>query len=38
MEDSKWILCPVCGKQESLINAKDLQVTVIKGFGAKIHS
>ncbi len=61
MEDSKWILYPVCGnktrlqlradtelknfplyclkcKQESLINAKDLQVTVIKGFGAKIHS
>lgn len=61
MEDSKWILCPVCGnktrlqlradtelknfplycpkcKQESLINAKDLQVTVIKGFAAKIHS
>ena len=61
MEDSKWILCPVCGnktrlqlradtelknfplycpkcKQESLINANDLQVTVIKGFGAKIHS
>lgn len=53
MEDSKWILCPVCGnktrlqlradtelknfplycpkcKQESLINANDLQVTVIR--------
>ena len=31
------LYCPKC-KQESLINAKDLQVTVIKGFGAKIHS
>lgn len=53
MENSKWVLCPVCGnktrlqlradtelknfplycpkcKQESLIDAKDLQVTVIK--------
>jgi hypothetical protein len=30
-------LLPKC-KQESLIDAKDLQVSVIKGFGAKIHS
>ena len=31
------LYCPKC-KQESLIDAKDLQVSVIKGFGAKIHS
>lgn len=31
------LFCPKC-KQESLIDAKDLQVTVIKGFGAKTHS
>lgn len=30
------LYCPKC-KQESLIDAKDLQVSVIKGFGAKIH-
>ena len=53
MEDSKWILCPVCGnktrlqlradtelknfplycpkcKQKTLINVKDLQITVIQ--------
>ncbi len=28
------LYCPKC-KQESLIDAKDLQVTVIKGFEAK---
>lgn len=61
MEDSKWVLCPVCGnktrlqlrqdtelknfplycpkcRQESLINAKDLQVTVIKRFETKTQS
>ena len=31
------LYCPKC-KQESLIDAKDLKVTVIKGFGAKTHS
>lgn len=31
------LYCPKC-KQENLINAKDLQVTVIKGFGAKAHN
>lgn len=31
------LYCPKC-RQESLINAKDLQVTVINGFGAKTHS
>ena len=31
------LFCPKC-KQESLIDAKDLQVTVIKGFEAKTHS
>lgn len=31
------LYCPKC-RQESLIDAKDLQVTVIKGFGAKTHS
>lgn len=31
------LFCPKC-KQENLINAKDLQVTVIKGFGAKAHN
>lgn len=31
------LYCPKC-KQESLIDAKDLQVTVIKGFEAKTHS
>lgn len=58
MEDSKWILCPVCGnktrlqlradtelknfplycpkcKQESLISAKNLQVTAIKNLNPK---
>ena len=29
--------CPKCN-QVSLIDAMDLQVSVIKGFGAKIHS
>lgn len=29
--------CPKC-RQESLIDAKNLQVTVISGFGAKAHS
>lgn len=29
------LYCPKC-KQESLIRAKDLQITVIKGFGGKI--
>lgn len=61
MEDSKWVLCPVCGnktrlqlrqdtelknlplycpkcRQESLIDAKDLQVTVIKRFETKTQS
>ncbi len=28
------LYCPKC-KQESLIDAKDLQVTVLKGIGAK---
>lgn len=31
------LYCPKC-KQESLIDAKDLQVTVIKGFGTKAYS
>ncbi|MDE5777734.1 MAG: cysteine-rich KTR domain-containing protein [Lachnospiraceae bacterium] len=31
------LYCPKC-KQESLIDAKDLQVTVIKGIEAKIQS
>ena len=31
------LYCPKC-KQESLIEAKDLQVTVIKGFEAKMQS
>lgn len=31
------LYCPKC-RQESLIDAKDLQVTVIKGFGTKAHS
>ena len=31
------LYCPKC-RQESLIDAKDLKVTVIKGFGAKTHS
>ena len=31
------LYCPKCRK-ESLIDAKDLQVTVINGFGAKTHS
>jgi len=31
------LYCPKC-KQENLINAKDLQITVIKGFEAKTHS
>lgn len=58
MEDSKWVLCPVCGnktrlqlradtelknfplycpkcKQESLISAKNLQVTAIKNLNPK---
>lgn len=30
------LYCPKC-KQETLINAKDLQVTVIKGMGEKTH-
>ena len=37
MEKNFPLYCPKC-KQESLIDAKDLQVSVIKGFGAKIHS
>lgn len=31
------LYCPKC-KQECLIDAKDLQITVIKGFGAKVYS
>ena len=31
------LYCPKC-RQESLIDAKDLQVTVIKGFEAKMQS
>lgn len=31
------LYCPKC-RQESLIDAKDLKITVIKGFGAKTHS
>lgn len=31
------LYCPKC-RQESLIDVNDLQVTVIKGFGAKTHS
>jgi cytochrome c-type biogenesis protein CcmH/NrfF len=31
------LYCPKC-RQESLIDAKNLQVTVIRGFGAKAHS
>ena len=31
------LYCPKC-KQESLIDAKDLQVTVIKGLEAKMQS
>ncbi|NDO68610.1 conjugal transfer protein [Schaedlerella arabinosiphila] len=31
------LYCPKC-MQESLIDAKDLRVTVIKGFGSKAHS
>ena len=31
------LYCPKC-KQESLIEAKDLQVTVIKGLEAKTHN
>ena len=31
------LYCPKC-KQESFIDAKDLRVTVIKGFGTKAHS
>ena len=61
MEDSKWILCPVCGnktrlqlradtelknfplycpkcKQESLIEAKDLRVTVVNDFETKMSN
>ena len=30
------LYCPKC-RQESFIDAKDLQVTVINGFGAKTH-
>ncbi|MGN0150379.1 MAG: cysteine-rich KTR domain-containing protein [Clostridia bacterium] len=31
------LYCPKC-RQESLIDEKDLQITVIKGFVAKTHS
>ena len=42
----EWVRCPVCGnktrlqiRQDTELNdAKDLQVTVIKGFEAKTHS
>ena len=37
MDKTEWILCPLCGsktrnkvRQETLIEAKNLQVTVIK--------
>ncbi len=30
------LYCPKC-RQESLIDTKNLQVTVIRGFGAKAH-
>lgn len=58
MDESQWIICPVCGsktrdrlrqdtvlknyplycpkcKQETLINAKEFQITVIKELDAK---